>query len=49
MLTNRLTSVNYVKKRLIQNIQRINSKKKDMELIYHLLINRGENCLSKSI
>ncbi|HBI0786539.1 hypothetical protein, partial [Staphylococcus aureus] len=23
MLTNRLTSVNYVKKRLIQNIQRI--------------------------
>ncbi|MCD0883805.1 hypothetical protein I5B56_11940, partial [Staphylococcus aureus] len=26
MLTNRLTSVNYVKKRLIQNIQRILSK-----------------------
>nr|WP_064262736.1 hypothetical protein [Staphylococcus aureus] len=27
MLTNRLTSVNYVKKCLIQNIQRILSKK----------------------
>ena len=27
MLTNRLTSVNYVKKRLIQNIKRILSKK----------------------
>ncbi|HDI7498769.1 TPA: hypothetical protein POV64_000988 [Staphylococcus aureus] len=27
MLTNRLTSVNYVKKHLIQNIQRILSKK----------------------
>ncbi|HCX0944842.1 TPA: hypothetical protein OY055_001021 [Staphylococcus aureus] len=26
MLTNRLTSVNYVKKRFIQNIQRILSK-----------------------
>ncbi|HCX8986470.1 TPA: hypothetical protein O0Y78_001413 [Staphylococcus aureus] len=26
MLTNRLTGVNYVKKRLIQNIQRILSK-----------------------
>ncbi|HEI7353767.1 TPA: hypothetical protein ACSTPQ_002117 [Staphylococcus aureus] len=26
MLTNRLTSVNYVKRRLIQNIQRILSK-----------------------
>lgn len=48
MLTNRLTSVNYVKKRLIQNIQRILSK----EVLYgdnSLLINRGENCLSKRV